>query len=489
MTVQVSLPPRHRGPPSQDPKQTPPIAVTPTRPEQPLDPRIWRDEQVLWRAMAWFVVPQTAAAVLQLISSTITVVYFGQLLGRSALAVASVFFPIFFLLVSFLIGLISGGIVLVGQAWGAGDIGKMKSVTGTTLSVCALVSIAVAVTGFWLSPELLGLMGTPQDIHQSAVEYARVTFASLPMVTVFFGYTYLLRGTGDARTPFLALMFCTSISLMLMPVLIEGWVGLPAFGVRSAPLANLVACTVSLPALAIYLRWRGHPLAPDRDLLRRLRIDPSVAGTFLAIGVPAGLQLAMTSLSEVAVVSFVNAFGSSATAAYGAINQVVGYVLAPLQGVGLAATVFGAQAVGAGQLGRLSAVTRMAVLLTFVIGATLVGVVHLFAPTILSWFVADPVTQAIAARALLITLWSYVLVGIGGVLAGVMRSTGTVGWPSGLSVAAVWLVQLPVAYLLSHRIGLDGIWIGYPAGFVIGLVAQWIYYAAIWRRQPHRQLA
>ena len=98
-------------------------------------------------------------------------------------------------------------------------------------------------------------------------------------------------------------------------------------------------------------------------------------------------------------------------------------------------------------------------------------------------------TQAIAARALLITLWSYVLVGIGGVLAGVMRSTGTVGWPSGLSVAAVWLVQLPVAYLLSHRIGLDGIWIGYPAGFVIGLVAQWIYYAAIWRRQPHRQLA
>jgi Na+-driven multidrug efflux pump len=131
------------------------------------DPRIWRDQRALWRAMAWFVVPQTAAAVLQLISSTITVVYFGQLLGRPALAVASVFFPIFFLLVSFLIGLISGGIVLVGQAWGAGDIGKMKSVTGTTLSACALVSISVAVAGFWLSPELLGLMGTPQDIHQS----------------------------------------------------------------------------------------------------------------------------------------------------------------------------------------------------------------------------------------------------------------------------------------------------------------------------------
>jgi MATE family, multidrug efflux pump len=489
MTVQVPVSSQRRDPRSRRPEQSSPIAVTPPRQEQAPEPRIWRDEATLRRAMAWFVVPQTGAAVLQLVSSTITVIYFGQLLGRSALAVASVFFPIFFLLVSFLIGLISGGIVLVGQAFGAGDIGKMQSVTGTTLSVCTMVSIAVAVVGFWFSPELLGLMGTPPDIQQSAIAYARVTFTSLPVVTLFFGYTYLLRGTGDARTPLLAMLFCSAISLVLTPALIEGFVGLPKLGVQSAPLANLVASAVSLPALAIYLRWRGHPLAPDRALLRRLRLDPRIARTFLAIGVPAGLQLAMTSLSEVAVVCFVNAFGSSATAAYGAINQVVGYVLAPLQGVTVAATVFGAQAVGAGELGRLGAVTRTAILFTVLIGAALVAVVHLFAPTILAWFVADPVTQAIAARALLITLWSYVLVGIGGVLAGVMRSTGTVAWPAGLSIAAVWLVQLPVAYLLSGRIGLDGIWIGYPAGFAIGLIAQWIYYAAIWRRQPHPQLA
>ena len=60
---------------------------------------------------------------------------------------------------------------------------------------------------------------------------------------------------------------------------------------------------------------------------------------------------------------------------------------------------------------------------------------------------------------------------------------------AGLSIAAVWLVQLPAAYLLSNRIRLDGIWFGYPAGFAVGLIAQWIYYAAIWRRQPHPQLA
>ena len=152
--------------------------------------------------MVWFVVPQATAAALQLFSSTITVIYFGQLLGSSALAVASVFFPIFFLVV-FLPHWHDQRRDRAGrQGLGTGDVGKMGGRVGTTLSVCTLVSIAVAAAGFWFSPELLGLMGTPPDIHQSAVEYARVTFASLPVVTIFFGYAYLLRGIGTRGHPF-----------------------------------------------------------------------------------------------------------------------------------------------------------------------------------------------------------------------------------------------------------------------------------------------
>jgi putative MATE family efflux protein len=444
------------------------------------------DEKPLWRAMAWFIVPQTANAALQLFSGTVTAIYFGQLLGRWALAVASVFFPIFFLLVSFLIGIITGGIVLVGRAYGAGDTHQIKSVTGTTLCVCALLSIAIAVIGYRFSPELLGVMATPPDILLPAVEYARVTFVSLPIVTLFFAYTYLLRGTGDAQTPFLAMALCIAISLLLTPAFIQGWSGLPKLGVTSAPWANLAACAISLPALMVYLRLQGHPMAFDRELLRRLRIDRAIAWTFFAIGIPAGVQMAMTSLSEVAVVFLVNPFGSSATAAYGAVNQVVGYLLAPMQGVGLAATVFASQAIGARQADRLGAVTRMATVLTILVGTSAVGVIYLFSRNVLSWFVTDPVTLSIAGRALLIVLWSYVLLGLGNVLAGVMRSSGAVVWPAVITIAAIWLVQLPAAYLLSRWIGLDGVWIGYPAGFIVALIAQVIYYRLVWRHRPDR---
>jgi putative MATE family efflux protein len=442
------------------------------------------DEKALRRAIIYFVAPQTAGAMLQLVSSTITIVYFGQLLGPSAVAVASVFFPVFLLLVSVLIGLISsGGVVLVGRAYGARDIPQVKRVAGTTLCVCALLSLAIAVLGYWLSPELLGIMQTPPDIQSAAVNYARVTFASLPVLTMFFAYTYLLRGTGDSQTPFLAMALSVAIALILTPALIEGWLGLPTLGSASAPWANLAACAISLPILLVYLWARGHPLTFDRILIRRLWIDWKIAGAFLGIGLPASVQLAMTSLSEVAVVSLVNGFGSSATAAYGAMNQIVGYVLAPVQSVSVAATVFAAQVIGARQAGRIGMVTRTANVLSISIGLFAVGAVYLFAQDILSWFITDPVTQSIAWRALLITLWSYVLVGVGNVLAGVMRATGDVIWPAVISIGAIWLVELPAAYLLSRRIGIDGLWIGYPAGFVTALLAQWIYYEFVWRRR------
>jgi Na+-driven multidrug efflux pump len=71
--------------------------------------------------------------------------------------------------------------------------------------------------------------------------------------------------------------------------------------------------------------------------------------------------------------------------------------------------------------------------------------------------------------------------GIGNVLAGVMRSTGAVLWPAAFAIAAIWLVQLPTAYLLSRSVGVEGVWMGYPAGFIAALVAQVLYCGLVWR--------
>jgi len=450
--------------------------------------RVPADDSALWRAMLAFLVPQTAGLVLQLVSSTLTTVYFGRLIGTAALAVAAAFFPIFFLLTSFLLGLFSGGVVLVGQAHGAGDSERVRAVMGTTLCIGALLSVAVACGGYWLAGDILRLIGTPPDILDAASSYAATTFMVLPVLVILFAYLVLLRGTGDALTPLWAMMLWIVFSLVLTPALIKGWLGWRGLDVLSAPYGNLAACSVTLVVLLFYLRRRRHPLAPDRAFVGALRLDHSIAAQLLAIGIPAGVQVALVALSEIVVVSLVNAFGSNATAAYVVFNQVISYVQAPAQAAAVAASVFGAQAIGAGHAARLAAITRIAVLLCITVGVVAIGVVYLSSASIVSWFIADPEPQAIAGRALMLSLWSYLLVGVAGVLAGVMRASGDVLVPTGVSIVAIWAVQLPVVYLTSRQIGIDGVWIGYPAAFVAMLAAQLAYYALLWRHRKHEKL-
>jgi putative MATE family efflux protein len=446
------------------------------------------DESALWRAMLLFLLPQTMGVALQLISNTVTIAYLGRLIGAPALAAASAFFPIFFLLTSFLLGLFSGGLVLVGQAHGAGDTGRVRAVTGTTLCIGGVLSIVVGAAGYVMAGDILVLIGTPQDILAIAVNYAEATFIALPALVILFAYLILLRATGDAFTPLWGMILWIGLSLVLTPALIQGWFGCPELGVLGAPYGNLIACSITLLVFLSWLRRRRHPMAPTRAFLAALRIDPGIAVRLLGIGIPAGLQVAMVALSEVVVVSLVNSFGSNATAAYGIFNQVISYVQAPAQAAAVAASVFGAQAIGAGQAARLGVITRIGVLLSIIAGTVVVGAVYLSSGGILSAFTADPEPQSIARHALMITLWSHLLVAIGGVLAGVMRASGDVLVPTGISIAAIWAIQLPSAYVLSSRIGIDGVWMGYPLAFVVMLMAQLVYYKLLWRYREHQRL-
>ena len=101
---------------------------------------------------------------------------------------------------------------------------------------------------------------------------------------------------------------------------------------------------------------------------------------------------------------------------------------------------------------------------------------QLFAWFILGWFITDPHTLRMAHELLMITLWSYAVFGNSAVLSGLMRGSGTVLWPTAIGIFAIWGVEVPAAYLLMHRIGLDGVWLGYPIAYCVALALQFSYY-------------
>jgi putative MATE family efflux protein len=441
------------------------------------------DSRPVWRSMLVFLVPLMLSNILQSASGTIGSIYLGRLIGVRALAAASSFFPIIFFMIAFFIGIASASSVLIGQAYGARDEERLKAVAGTTLAVSLASGALVAIGSIWFLPPLLHLIGTPADVFGDALAYAHVLFYSLPLLFVYIAYTTFVRGTGDSRTPFLALIVSTALILLFTPALIRGWVGLPQLGIVGAGLANVIANLVALGFLLVSLALEKNPLALDMSIVRHMNIEPKLLATLVRIGIPTGIQMVMVSLAEVAVISLVNRFGSGATAAYGAVNQIVSYVQFPAVSIGIAASIFGAQSIGAQRFDRLRKIARAGITLNWMICGVLIAIVYVLNDTILSLFITDPKVVATAHDLLAITLWSYVIFGTSAVLSGLMRSSGTVLWPTALSVLAIWGVEVPVAYALAPHYGLRGVWFAYPVAFCASLLFQTTFYYGFWRRK------
>ncbi|MBN2910117.1 MATE family efflux transporter [Polycladomyces sp. WAk] len=441
----------------------------------------------MWLSLLLFLIPLMLSNTLQSIGGTVSSILLGHGLGEYALAAASAVFPVTFFLISFIIGLGSASSVLIGQAYGSGNTERMKATVGTSLTFAFILGLLTAVVGNLFARDLLELIGTPASIISYSIGYAHVLFTGLPFFFLYINYTTFLRGTGDAKTPFYFLLFSTILTVGLTPVFLFGWGGLPRLGVKGPALAMVVSSIITLIVTIAYLGWKRHPLALDRETIQKLRLDPQIVKLLIKIGLPTGIQMIFVSLSEVAVVTFVNRFGAYATAAYGAVIQVINYVQMPALSLGIAAGIFGAQLIGAGKQARLRLLVKSAVILNYVIGALLTGIVYLFSRTILSWFLTGPATLSVAEELLYITLWSFMIFGNMMILSGVMRSSGTVFWPTLIGIVTIWGVEVPVAYLLSHTIGLRGIWMAYPIAFAFGLAAQYTYYRLFWINRQHQR--
>jgi putative MATE family efflux protein len=441
-----------------------------------------------WKVFLAFLVPMMLANILQSLSGTLNNIYLGQMIGVKALAAASSFFPVFLFLISFVMGLGSGASVLIGQAWGARQPERVRAVAGTTLTVGILGGLVVALFGGTFAHLLLERLATPPDIMAEATHYARVCLYAMPGFFAFLLLTAIMRGVGDSVTPLFALIVSTVTSLIVTPALISGWFGLPRLGVTSAAVGFVSSFVVALLFLGFYMRAKKHALAPNAELLRHLRIDGAILKSVLRIGIPTAMQMVVMSIAEVVLLSLVNGFGSDATAAYGVGNQVLGYVQFPAMSIAIAASILGAQAIGAGHPERLGAITRTGLMLNFFITGGLLVVCYLFARPLIGLFTQSPEATAIALRLLHIVLWGTLMFGAAAVLSGVMRSSGTVLVPTALSITAILVVEVPVAWVLSSRIGIDGVWIAWPVTFLAMLLLQAGYYQLVWRRKRIQRL-
>ncbi|MEC2301560.1 MATE family efflux transporter, partial [Bacillus cereus] len=369
--------------------------------------------------------------------------------------------------------------------FGARNEDRLKAIVGTTLTFTFIIGVILAIAGNVFALNIMRFMGTPENIIDMSVHYARILFNSMPVLFLYFSYTTFIRGTGDSKTPFYFLIVSTVLNIILLPILIFGWLGIPKLGVYGAAYASVISTIVTFIVMLIYLKKKNHPLNLDEAVRKYLRMDLDLLKLLLRLGIPASINMILVSLSEIAVIAFVNRFGSEATAAYGVVNQVASYVQMPAVSLGITVSIFAAQSIGGKQFNRLQEVIRAGIVMNYIIGGILIAFIYLFSREILSLFLTNSNTIEIAHSLVMITLWSYLIFGHAQIIGATMRASGTVLWPTIIGVVSIWLVEVPVAYYLSYHtnLGIKGIWIGYPAAFIVSLFLQYGYYKLSWRKK------
>jgi putative MATE family efflux protein len=442
----------------------------------------------LWRTFLVFLGPMMVSNILQALFGTLNNVFLGQMIGVNALAAVSVFFPILFFFIAFIMGLSSGTTVLIGQAWGARNPDKMKAVAGTSLTVALTGGLVIAIAGGLFARHLMELLATPAGILADATLYARIMMIAMPGTFAFMLVTSIIRGVGDTVTPLIALGVTTVIGLIVTPALIAGWLGLPQLGVASAAVASVISSVVTLTWLGFFLHARNHPLAPDAMLWRSMRIDPALLRTVARLGMPSAVQISAMALAEIVLLGLINGYGPDATAAYGAVNQVMSYVQFPAISIAITVSIFASQAIGRGETDRLQSITRTGLLLNLCLTGGLAALVYALSRTIMGWFITSPPVIDLAQQLLHVVLWSSVIFGMSGVFAATMRASGTVFMPMLLSLLAIAAIEVPAAQILSRSIGVTGVWIAYPLTFCASFLLQASFYLLVWRKRPIKRL-
>ena len=442
----------------------------------------------LWKTYIIFLAPMVLSNFLQSMSGTVNSIYIGQMLGTQALAAVSGMFPIVFFFIALVIGLGAGASVLIGQAWGARELHLVKTIAATTLLLGAMIGLSAAVLGSVFARTALQGLGTPADVLDDAVSYAHVMMWIMPSLLVYVLFTQLLRGVSDTLSPLIALVVSTCIGLALTPALIRGWFGLPMMGIQSAAYAGLAGNLSAMGWLAWRLIRKGHPLAPDREMFAAMKLDRVILGKVLRIGLPTGLQMVVLSVSELVILALVNQHGSQATAAYGAVTQIVNYVQFPALSIAITASILGAQAIGAGRLERMGPILRTGLLINVCLTGGLVVLGYLLSHWLLGLFLTDDSTRAMAEHLLHIMLWSLLVFGFQAIVGGIMRASGTVLVPMAVSIFCVVFLQLPVAYVLDGYFGLPGVWMAFPVAYLGMLALQTTYYSFVWRHQKIQRL-
>lgn len=423
-------------------------------------------ESSLILQFAW---PMLLGNAFQQLYNIVGSVIVGNYLGKEALAAVGASTPIIFTLISLIIGFSMGFTVIISQYFGAKNTNMVRRAIDTMNIFLFFSSILITIIGIYFTETILKFINIPADILPQAATYLKIYIGGLIFIFGYNGVAATLRGMGDSKTPlyFLILSTVLNIILVLLFVIVFKW------GIAGAAIATVIAQGSAFITSVFYLN-KTHKLI--RFSFQNLNFDKFIFKKSFLIGFPSGLQMTFVSLGMIALLSIVNTFGTDVIAAYSVAIRIDSFASLPAMNLAMALSSFVGQNIGAGKTDRVKngyvATLKMNLIITLILSS----IILIFPGWIMKAFSPDINIINIGKEYLYVVAAFYLVFTTMFINMGVMRGAGDTIIPMFITLFSLWLIRIPLAWLLSKYFGYQGIWWSIPLAWISGMTLTYIYY-------------
>lgn len=423
-----------------------------------------------------FAIPLMLSGILQLLFNAADIVVVGRFAGNEALAAVGSTSSLINLLVNVFMGLSVGANVLVARFYGAGQNRELKEMVHTAIMTALVSGLILVVLGCTLAGPALRLMGTPDDVIDKSILYMRIYFVGMPVMMAYNFGGAVLRAVGDTKRPLYYLLIAGVANVILNLV----FVIIFHMSVAGVALATVISQAISA---VLVLRCLIVTDAAYQLDLRGLKIYPDKLMKMIQIGIPAGLQGALFSISNVLIQSSVNSFGSIAMAGNTAASNIEGFVYTSMNSFHQTAISFTGQNYGAMKYKRIGKILLICQLLVIGVGLVMGNAAYLFSDKLLLLYSADEEVIQYGILRMGIICSTYCLCGMMDVMVGSLRGMGYSVMPMLVSLTgACGLRILWIATIFQRIHSLECLYWSYPISWALTFAAHLVCFAIVYRK-------
>ncbi len=423
------------------------------------------------RHLITFAIPLLLGNLFQQLYNTVDAWTVGKFASNEAYSAVGSVGPIINMLIGIFLGLASGAGVVISQSYGAKQFQKVKEAVHTSMTLTLILAVIFTFLGIALAPFMLKMMKMPDEVIPEATTYLTIYFAGVTGLMVYNMGAGILRAVGDSKRPFVYLVVAAVLNTVLDLVFVIVF----EMGVMGVALATVISQSVSAILVLITL-FRSESCI--KIYLRDIKINFIQLKLIMRVGIPAALQMAITSFSNIFVQSYINHFGVDCMGGWTTYTKLDQFMFLPMQSVSLAATTFMGQNLGIGNVERAKKGVRVASVMSLICTAAIMLPLVFFAPFFGAIFNDKP--EVIEYSTILLRWMSpfYLLCCFNQVYSAALRGAGNSKVPMIIMLCSFVLFRQVYLFVMANFIcnEIIPIAMGYPAGWAVCSVATLIYY-------------